>query len=184
MAVFTRRNIGRTTRLWSWVALLGAPFFLVMGLLLVSGTGPGAQRPVEMWGAGAAGDAVELLPSGRTTAVWGRAEGDVTGVTCATSRSDGTPVADLVVGAPGDRPGTVEDVGGSGSWTWLATTEGTGAAATVTCSGGGLTEVAVSTDPSRAGTPSFGWVLVAVAPVVFVLGLVARRAGRSRALSS
>lgn len=173
MAVHTRANLRRAARLWAAVALVGAPLLAVLGVLLVAGVGPGAQRPVEMWRVGTAGSPVDL-PAASTTAVWGRPV--AAGVTCTTHRSDGRPVAELVVGEPGDRPDAVEDAGGTGTWTWLATTAGTGAAATVTCSGGGATEVAVSADPARADTPAFGRRLLVLAPVLLVLGLVARRA--------
>ncbi|MBO0922972.1 hypothetical protein J1G44_00555 [Cellulomonas sp. zg-ZUI199] len=178
MAVFTRRNLRRTAHLWSWVALLGGPFVLVMGVLLVTGTGPGAQRPVEMWRTGAAGSAVELLPSGRDTAVWGRPSAE--GVTCTTARSSGQEVATLPVGSTEGRPATVRDAGGTGEWTLLALTGGTAAAADVTCSGGDLTEVAVSADPGGPRSSSgFGGVLVLVGPVLLLLGWVTRRALRA-----
>lgn len=176
MAVLTRRNLGRTARLWSWVAMLGAPFMLLMGVLLATGTGPGAQPPVEMWRTGPAGEPLELLPAARDAAVWGRPSS--AGVTCTTARSSGDPVAELPVGPAEGRPSTVQDAGGTGEWTLLAVTAGTGAAATVTCGGGDLAEVAVSADPSVAGTPGFGLALIVFAPVLFLLGWLTRRAVR------
>lgn len=153
--------------------MLGAPFLLLMGVLLVAGMGPGAQRPVEMWRTGAAGQALELLPAGRDAAVWGRPS--PVGVTCTTARSSGDAVAELGVGPTDGRPDVVEDAGGTGEWTLLAVTAGTDVAATVTCSGGSLVEVAVSADPSVAGTPPFGRALLVLAPVLFLAGWATRR---------
>ncbi len=178
MAVFTGTNLRRAATLWSWVALLGAPFLLVIGILLVVGSGPGAPPPVEMRSTGAAGDAVQLLPGGRDAAVWGRPAG--TGATCTTARSSGEPVTELPRGT-GDRPVRVDDAGGSGSWELLGVTAGTGAAATVTCVGAGLEEVAVSPDPVGGRSQGFGLVVLVLAPVLLVLGLLTRRALRATA---
>ncbi len=176
MAVFTTRNVRRAAHLWSWVALLGGPLVLLMGVLLVAGAGPGAPRPVEMWRTGASGEPLELLPSGRDAAVWGRPDGD--GAVCTTARSSGAVVAELTTGPADARPSQVDDAGGTGRWTLIGVTAGTGAAATVTCSGPGLSQVAVSADPSIAGTPSFGTALLVVGPALVLLGWATRRALR------
>jgi|GEM_PF-1506072 len=174
MAVFTRRNVRRAAHLWSWVALLGGPLVLLLGVLLVAGAGPGAPRPVEMWRTGTPGAPVELLPAGRDAAVWGQPDGD--GAVCTTARSSGDVVAELTTGPVDERPAQVQDAGGTGRWVLLGVTAGTDAAATVTCSGPGLTQVAVSADPSVAGTPGFGVVLLVVGPALVVLGWATRRA--------
>lgn len=173
MAVYTRRNLRRTARLWSWGAMLSSPFFLVMGILLMIGAGPGAQPPVEIQRTGAAGSAVELLRSGGGSAVWGR--GSVEGASCATHRSSGDLVAQLDVGPVEGRPAEVEDAGGTGRWTLLAVTTGTEAAASVTCSGDGLTEVGISSDPAASASPGLGLRLVVLAPALLVAGWVVRR---------
>lgn len=180
MAIFTRRNVGRTTRLWSWVALLGAPFVLVMGVLLVVGAGPGAPRPVEMWRTAAVGEPVELPGSGRDGAVWGQpATLDPATVECTVARGDGgEPLA-----TGGDDAVVVEDVTGTGTWVRLATTGWALSGGDVSCSGGGLERVGVTPDVGAGNSQGFGWFLVVLAPVLAGLGLVARRAGQSRALT-
>ena len=177
--MLTGRNLRRTARLWSWGAMLSAPLFLVMGVLLLVGAGPGAQPPVEMARTGPAGSPVELPHRSGGSAVWGR--GDVAGAACATHRSSGDTVARLDVGRVEGRPEAVEDAGGTGRWTLLAVTDGSVAAASVTCSGEGLTDVAVSADPAASADPGLGLRLVVLAPALFVLGWAVRRVARPRA---
>lgn len=171
---FSGQRIRQVAGWWSLVAFAGIPLVLVVGIWQLGGASSAESPTQEMaiettYGAG---EPVPVRGGTSDWVLWGQpADVDLSAVRCtytAPTRSGDVPV---------DTSGTVRmtDVLGHGDFVQLGTTR-----YTATCTGGGLTAVAKSPGPTPGADRVFGVVLLLMAPVLLVLGLVARRAGRSQ----
>ncbi|QTE29968.1 hypothetical protein [Pengzhenrongella sicca] len=176
---FTRGNLVRVTRLWSLVAFAAVPLFLAVGVALLVGVFPAqSSRASVIEMTAAPGAEIAALGGSRGMALWGQpADVDLAQVTC-TWTGGADAGGELEVGPAPDRPTEVTDSRGKGDFVWLTTTAGEFVPRSATCSGGGLTTLGASVDPGTGAGSSTGLFFVLLAPVMLVLGLVARRLSR------
>lgn len=175
-AGFSGQRIRQVAGWWNLVAFAGIPLVLVIGIWQFvrasSAESPTQAMVIEtIYGAG------EPVPvNGGTSGwvLWGQpADVDLSAVRCtytAPAESGDVPV---------DTSGTMRmtDMLSHGDFVQLGTAR---YGDTCICTGGGLTAVATSPGPTPGADRAFGVVLLLMAPVLLVLGLVARRAGRSQ----
>ncbi|MCL3859927.1 hypothetical protein [Actinotalea sp. K2] len=177
---FTSRNLRRATRLWSTVALWGSPFFLLLGVALLTGLFPsGAARASVVETTATPGTAIDVVGGTRGMALWGQpADVDLSTVTCRWTGA-GDSGGELPVGPRDDRPEVITDSLGSGDYVWLTTTADTFGVRSATCTAHGLTALGATPDPGTGAGTGAGVFFVVLAPVLLGLGLLARRAARS-----
>lgn len=170
-------GLRRAAGTFALVAWAGVVLVLVMGVTLVARGTAGPPTSVELGRAVAAGEPLQMVASTSARLVYGApADLDLAAVTCVGSAPAGSRELDVAA----ERQ-VVNDATGGGDLVLLVRVETMPLVTDVTCSGGGLERVG-STSAGSAGTARvLGVVLLLLAPVLAVVGLVARRASRPAA---
>lgn len=167
-------GLRRATAMFSLVTWAGVVLVLVMGVMMITRSTGDGPSTVSLRRTVAAGEPLDMVASTSARLVFGApADVDLAEVSCVGTAPSGDRELDLV-----DDPRVVTDRDSGAERVLLLRVETMPLVQAVTCSGGGLENIG-STAAGNAGIERiFGVLLILLAPVLAVVGLVARRASR------
>lgn len=167
-------GLRRATAMFSVVAWAGALLVVVMGVMMLGRSSGGSPTSVSLRDAVGAGEPVTIPTTTSTVLLWGAPTTvDLAAVTCTAAAPSGE--RDLAVTTD---PTVAVDTGQGRDVVLLLEVETMPRVDEVTCSGGGLEQVGRSAAANAGVERGFGVFLLLLAPVLAVLGIVARRASR------